>query len=183
MRLAACCGVLAGLAEVLLLGVKRFGMGQFIRFGIDVIWLAPLATTAVFLAAAGVLLLGARRWPRLATVHVAVPVFAFLGLLGVLQMYYPLHVLARILVALGISTQLGRVLARAPALSRQVDGISRRALPWLVAVVAEHHQPFVGIVGIDRPRSVRHRQPLPERDRAPHPELRLVAVGEAGAEA
>ena len=51
------------------------------------------------------------------------------------------------------------------------------------AVVAQHHQPLVGVVGVDRPRSVRHGQPLPEGHRAPHPELCLVTVRQASAEA
>ncbi len=136
LRLAVVAGLFAGFAEVLLLGVKKFALGQFIRFGPDVVWMAPLANAAIALVVAGLLLAGARRWPLLAATATAAPVFLFLGLLGALQMYYPLHVAARILLAAGAAVQARRILTRWPILVDIVERWVRRILPWGVTLVA-----------------------------------------------
>ena len=57
LLLASWFGFLTGLVEVLLLGIKKFYLGQFIKFGPDVIWMTPVADAALFLIPACVLML------------------------------------------------------------------------------------------------------------------------------
>ena len=65
LLLALWFGLITGLVEVLLLGIKKFYLGQVIKFGPDVIWMTPLADAVLFLIPASVLMLLAWRWPKL----------------------------------------------------------------------------------------------------------------------
>ena len=50
-------------------------------------------------------------------------------------------------------------------------------------IVPQHHEPFVGVVGIDGPWRVGEHEAFAERYRAPHAELGLEAIGESCSEA
>src|SRR5262245_56935669 len=125
-------GLLTGFSEVFLLGVKKFFLGQFIRFGLDVVWMAPLADALLFLLLGLVLWLIAARWPNLVSLRLVTGIFAFLGFLSLLFMYYPLAVYAKILLAAGLAIQASRFAeARADAFQR----LARRSVGWTAALV------------------------------------------------
>lgn len=109
--LAVWFGLLTGLSEVSLLAVKKFVLGQFIRYGPDVVWMAPLADVFLFSIFGFGLMLLRWRWPKLVPLHLGVLVFAFLGFLSLLFMYYPLHVFAKVLLAGGLAVQTARLIA------------------------------------------------------------------------
>ena len=46
LLLAVWFGLVAGLAEVCRVGVKKFALGQIVRVGPEVVWMAPLAAIA-----------------------------------------------------------------------------------------------------------------------------------------
>ena len=132
LLLASWFGFLTGLVEVLLLGIKKFYLGQFIKFGPDVIWMAPVADAALFLIPACLLMLLAWRWPKLGSLHVGLFVFSFLGFLSLLLMYYPIHLYAKILLAAGLAVQAVRVMMR---WSLPYPHLFRRTAPWMAAIV------------------------------------------------
>jgi arylsulfatase A-like enzyme len=125
-------GILTGLVEVMFLGIKKFYMGQFIKFGPDVIWMAPLADAVLFLVPACLLMLLSWRWPKLASLSVGLSVFSFLGFLSLLLMYYPIHLYAKLLLAAGLAVQAVRM-----GLQRRqmLQNLVRRTVPGLMALV------------------------------------------------
>ena len=126
-------GLLTGLGEAALVAVKRLYLGRYVRFGADIAWMAPLADALAFLIVGLVLVVGGRVWRRLAQPAVVTFVLAFLLVLSVLLLYYPLHIYAKLLLAAGLATQVARYT------SRRVQGFERvvsRGLVVTVAVVA-----------------------------------------------
>jgi arylsulfatase A-like enzyme len=126
-------GLLTGLIEAALLGVKRLYLGRFIRFGPDLAWLAPLSDALAFLAVGLLLVACARLWRRLARPAVVTFVLAFLAFLSVLLLYYPLHLYAKALLAAGLATQVARLVSRRPQPFERVVG---RGLVVTVTIVA-----------------------------------------------
>ena len=132
LLLALWFGLITGLVEVLLLGIKKFYLGQVIKFGPDVIWMTPLADAVLFLIPACVLMLLAWRWPKLGSLQVALFVFSFLSFLSLLLMYYPLHLYAKLLLAAGLAVQAVRMMMR---WSQPYQDLVRRTAPWMAALV------------------------------------------------
>ena len=128
LLVAAWFGLATGFSEAVLLGVKRLALGRHIRFGPDVVWMAPLADAALFLLAALALLAAARYRPALRSFRIVIGVFASLALLSVFHLYYPLHLLAKLLLSAGLAVQAARVIGRWPA---RAETVVRRTAPWL----------------------------------------------------
>ena len=139
LLLAIWFGLTTGLAEVALLGVKKFYLGRAIRFGPAITWMAPLADLLAFLLI-GVSIVVVQRVGRRFTPQAwpafAVSVFAFFSVLSLLLMYYPLHLYAKLLLAAGIGVQVGRISGRWPARCRCLATISCTRLPkWMLGAV------------------------------------------------
>ena len=125
-------GLVAGLAEAGLTGIKRFVLDRFVRVGLDIAWMAPLANAIAF-AIIGLLLVGAARlWAPIGRPQVAAFVFAFCSFMSILLMYYPLHTFARWLLALGLAWQVARFAAARP---RGFERLLARGLAAMVALV------------------------------------------------
>ena len=113
--LAIWFGLVTGLADVAVLGIKKFYLGRAVRFGPDVVWMAPLSSVCVFLLIGALLVLAQRmtgRRPASTTDTLAVSVYTFFSALTLLLTYYPVHIAAKILLAAGIAVQAGRIAAR-----------------------------------------------------------------------
>jgi arylsulfatase A-like enzyme len=115
-------GLAAGFAEIALFGVKRIVLDRVIRVSRDVIWMAPLADVVFCLIAAGSLVLLALRFERLRSLQAAVTVTAFPAVLTVMLHYHPIHVVAKLVLALGIAVFLGRAAAAKPGLAARLIG-------------------------------------------------------------
>ncbi|HSA54620.1 MAG TPA: sulfatase [Gemmatimonadaceae bacterium] len=124
LTLAVVFGVLGGLAELVLMGVKRFALDRTLRVSRDVFWMAPLADVALCLIAAMLLIGIGALWPRVRRWDVAVGVTAFPVVLTVLLHYRPVHFLAKVLLAAGLATQAAFLLA---LLRRTWDAARRRS--------------------------------------------------------
>jgi arylsulfatase A-like enzyme len=131
--LAVWFGLLTGFGEVSLLGLKKFYLGRVIRFGPHIVWMTPLADALIFLIPGLILFAIARRRPERYSPKAANLVFAFLGFLSVLLMYYPLHLYAKMLLAAGLAAQAVQMIARWP---HGFQSLVRRSGPWMVALVA-----------------------------------------------
>jgi arylsulfatase A-like enzyme len=132
LKLACWFGLLTGIGDVALLGIKKFYLGRVIRFGLDVVWMAPLADTILFVICGSILLGMGRLWPRRISPRLVVFVFVFLTLMSWLLVYYPLHVYAKLLLAAGAATQASRAADRWRA---GFDTFVRRSLPVMTALL------------------------------------------------
>ena len=131
LRIAGTLGLLAGLAEVLILAIKRAMAPQVVFQGQDIIWMAPVADAGFLLLVTGFLVL-------LRLVFRFIPASVIVFLLGGLSAFIvilsigPLHIAAQILIAAGIGVQLARLSRRnGPGLARTAG----RALPLLAVLV------------------------------------------------
>jgi arylsulfatase A-like enzyme len=132
LLLAVWFGLLTGFGEVSLLSIKKFLLHQHIRFGPHIAWMTPLADLLLF-SVIGLIIFGiAWRWPRRVSLRGATLVFAFFGFLSLLLMYVPMHMLARVLLALGLGVQAARLTA---AHAVGFDRLVRRTAGWMLALV------------------------------------------------
>lgn len=100
-------GLLTGFGESAVRFARSEFAGHFNNVGRLSIWAAPLLDAIIFGVIGAVLVAVARR-KRLDLLQVSVTVYAFLGALTLLLMYYPLHPWARLALAAGIGVQCGR---------------------------------------------------------------------------
>ncbi len=105
-------GLVTGLLEAGLTGVKSQVLGRFVRVGPDIAWMAPVADAFMFVALALVLIGASFFWRPLGRPAVAPFVLAFLAFLSVLLMYYPLQPYAKVLLAIGLGVQTVRLIHR-----------------------------------------------------------------------
>ncbi len=129
LTLALWAGIVTGFAEVAAIVVPLFGPG-FAQRSRDAVWMIPAFDGALF-AVLGVVLVVLAVLVRIPW-RVAAGVFAGLGALLVLLLFPRLHQLAALIVAVGVGTQVARLLQnRVPAATRVV----RQSLPWLVGSI------------------------------------------------
>jgi arylsulfatase A-like enzyme len=128
-------GVVTGLADPILMAVKRWGLGIPVYDSIQTVWMAPLSYAVLFAVLGGVMALAGRvRWLRwLASPRLIVVLTVFAGLYSALHVLrVQLHWIAILLLPAGVAVQLGGAAARRP------DGfwrVVRRSAPWLVGLV------------------------------------------------
>jgi arylsulfatase A-like enzyme len=124
--------LLTGLIEVTLLAIKRLYLGQIVRVGPDVVWMAPVADAAFFLVPGVVLALLAWRRQSSRMFWSAVWVSAFLSFLSVSLLFHQLELYAKALIAAGLAVQATRLIVpRGAGFYRLV----RRTLPVLVGLI------------------------------------------------
>ena len=104
----------------------------WVFFRPDLLWMAPLADVVLFVSLVLILLLTARRWPRLASPHVATAMFIFLTSSVVLLMNGRLHIVAVLLLAAGLAAQIARMVA---ARTYMLRAVIRRTTGWMIALV------------------------------------------------
>lgn len=130
--LAIWFGLLTGLAEVVILAVRKLILHQIVDQGDQVVWMAPLADLILMLVPAAVLALFAFRWPRAAAEHTSAGVFTFVGAFGLLLMYPRLYRAAAVILAVGVAVQVARRVAARPG---RLTLLVRYSLAWMVGMV------------------------------------------------
>jgi len=133
LLIAACFGLLTGLAEALFLVVYR----QQLRHNIinqsrDLLWMAPVAELLIFSLVGGLMALGVWLMPRLISVRVVGFTFAFLSFVGLLFLFPRLHLGARLLLAAGVAAQTSRLIAAHP---QGFASLARRTTVWLMVAI------------------------------------------------
>jgi len=130
VRLALWAGIVTGFAELAAMARALIGP-DFAKMSRDAVWMIPAFDGVVFTVIGLILALIGRRvrvpW------HVAAGILAGLATFLVLVLFPGLHLLAGLVVAAGIGTQVGRALGSRVAVGTRVV---RRSLPWLAASVA-----------------------------------------------
>src|SRR5579884_476765 len=114
--LAVWFGVLTGFGEIAIAGFKVFGQGQVVRGFPELLWMVPLAD--ILLLALPGLVLALAAWLRPGFGSLRLVTFVYLTLaIFCLLLYVPgLRAYAKLLLALGLSSQVSRFLARHPRL-------------------------------------------------------------------
>jgi arylsulfatase A-like enzyme len=102
-------GLLTGWGETLFWFVLKFYLGRVIFADLDTFWMGPLVDLMLFACLGLVLTSVHRRWPRLISPAVAVSILAFVSYCSLLLLFRKLHVLAVLLLALGLAVQTGRM--------------------------------------------------------------------------
>lgn len=115
-RLALFFGLLTGLGEVLLLGIKKFALGHFINQSPWIIWMTPAADAGLMLLAGLGLWAIARLFPGRVRIGHAVFVYAFIGFFALTLMAYQLHDIARVVLSAGLASVVVRVAVSQPGL-------------------------------------------------------------------
>ena len=121
------------MCQLSILAIQKMGLNQSVQFGPHVLWMAPLAD-AILYAFVGVIVILFTCWRRSCSPRLTgISFFVFLLYLSLMSMYPGLHILAAILLALGLTAQT--VLLLKSHLS-VLAAMVRRTLPWMLALVA-----------------------------------------------
>ena len=125
-------GLATGLIEVGVHLVRKLALGRILAFGMDFVWMTPLANATVFLLLALVLLLVAAPIRKLRAPLVVYACFATAMVFGPLLLADRIHKAAALVLALGLGVGLAR------ALAPRSDGVTRvlgRAVPFLLVLL------------------------------------------------
>jgi arylsulfatase A-like enzyme len=120
--------LVAALAELALLGAKKFLLHRFIFLGVNAVWMTPAADVVIFAVPALALYVVSSRSRRFNLERIGIGVFAFLTSLSVLLLYYPLHALAKLALAAGLAVQTARVVS---AHREAFHLLVRRSIGWM----------------------------------------------------
>lgn len=101
-------GLLTGFAEVLVMGLRLYVIGEFLTLSRHAVWMAPLVDGLLFTLIAAALLLLQRFFPRRITLSLLVGLLVTLGVIAVLLPFRQIHMAASLLVAAGIGVQISR---------------------------------------------------------------------------
>jgi len=126
------CALATGLAEVLLRAVQKFALHRTLYYGVQIVWMAPLADVAVFAIAGLLLAAPVWRWPHPAPPRAVATVMAFLGALSIALMQPYLHWWANLALSAGLGATVGRYAALHEA---RLVGAMRRTLPALIGAI------------------------------------------------
>lgn len=148
LRLAAWAGIVTGLGEAALFGIRRLLLGRLVFLPSDVVWMAPLADLVTFLLLGAVLALAGRVTRGRIGLSFTFGCLTALGTFTLSLQYGPLARIAAAVLAAGVGVQAARMARRWPgALERLV----RRSLLPLAGLV------FLAAVGLQGQRYLLER--------------------------
>ena len=114
LLIAAWFGLFTAFGELAILGFRRFLQNIVIQRGLLVIWALPLTEVTIFVGFGLILFLLSKRFPNLAKTQIAAFVFSFLGYLSIFLMFPRIHILADVVLALGLAVQTSRMASSHP---------------------------------------------------------------------
>lgn len=118
----------ASLAEFSIWGVRKYLLDKFIHVSPHVVWLNPSVNICIYVLAGLILLLIARRWPRVVSMRVATFFFALLAFSSPLLMFIPTLPLYTVLcLAAGLAVQTSRLI---PLHSAGFHAFVRQTVKW-----------------------------------------------------
>lgn len=126
------CALVAGLIEVSVLAVRRGVLDRFTWAGYDYVWMTPVSWVAMLLPIGIGLGAAGFSLPRLLKPWMALFVAGSAGIWGLLVLYPRLHVLAALLLAIGISWRLADAARKRRGAFAK---LAARSMPLLAAVV------------------------------------------------
>lgn len=133
----ALSGLFTGLIEIPLLVVEKQLSERAIFLGQQVIWMAAVADLLLFTVVGLAMLLLSWRWKWMRSAQTVITVFGFLALLSWLLTFPRIQWYASVLLAAGVATQAGRILAsRLSALHPYAMRVARAAVAALILLAA-----------------------------------------------
>lgn len=151
--LALWFGLGTGVAEVVLLGVRKFLLHRFLFLSVDAVWMAPLADAILFLIVGLGLIVLRLLLPR----RIPLPpvlFFTAMGTFTLLLMYGPLSKVAALIIGLGLGVQAVRMTTRHEAGFLRMVRRTTLMLAALVLVLG------IGVRSMIAKRWGNYRQPL-----------------------
>lgn len=133
LRMSIFFGLSAGFLEVLSLAVRERLLGIIFNMNPHLYWMKPLANLVLFLLIGMVLIPIAWRWPKLISLRVTAFILIFLTCLAPLLAFPQFHDVAAILLALGITVQLSKIIM---SHVEEFASFIRVAVRWMVGVAA-----------------------------------------------
>jgi len=131
--LALWIGLAGGLGESALFFVKRFVLHYYTRMSYQNLWMAPLDEALLLLVPGLLLWIAVKFRPGLRWWQSAVAVGVSLAIFGMLLYAYQLHMFARVILAVGVGVQTGRLAERH---RDRAQALVRRTLPLQLALTA-----------------------------------------------
>jgi arylsulfatase A-like enzyme len=110
LTLAAFFALATGLAEAGYWTFRYHALGELTHLPQGLLWMTPLAYSALFALPAAALALIAARARRIDVFGIAVTLLAALGAFSLISLYASLHVVAQLLLSLGIGAAVARLL-------------------------------------------------------------------------
>ncbi len=126
-------GLLTGIGDVLILGVKVWFLNFFFNFNPHWVWMQPAANLLLFALIGLVLSVIAWRWPNAISMRFASFGFFFLMFLGWIIVFPQLHILAQLLLVTGLAVTLSGLVA---TYSQQFTRLVGRTIIFSGALVA-----------------------------------------------
>jgi len=111
LLIAAWFGLATGAIHVLLALINRYVRHRFLMVGPQMFWMTPLAYALIFLLIGAVPAMVAALPSRIDLRRRIIPLFAGLGVFGLLLPFPQLHKIAGALIATGVAVQIGRAMA------------------------------------------------------------------------
>ncbi|MCH9039757.1 MAG: sulfatase-like hydrolase/transferase [Chloroflexi bacterium] len=151
LRIGVWFGLLMGFSDLLYFADLKFVNHEVLRFGVDLIWMAPVA--GIFIAGVSALLLGmvSIKWPKLGSIRAATTVLGFLGVSNLLfSLLANTHMVAVLFLSLTVAAVIARFLANHPD---NYYGFVRRTSIALTAVFVALTVGFVGWTQVSEGRA------------------------------
>lgn len=114
LRMTIGFGLLTGLLEDLALVTHKWIFGTLFNLNPHLFWMKPLATLLLFSVIGAIFMTIVRKRPSFLSLYVVSSVFIFLTLLAFVLSYPQLHILAQLLLALGLTVQALRTIHAHP---------------------------------------------------------------------
>lgn len=130
LLVAAWIALVAGAAELLVVGIRKGIFGEVLRISRQIVWLAPVGELMLLLPAALLLFAVGRLWSRAASLQAAVLTLGFLGCISVFLFTGFLHDIAILVLAAGCAWRGARAAERHP--ERFFRMVRRTAMPLLL---------------------------------------------------
>jgi len=125
-------GLVAGISEVCAAFVLHSWRGHCMFFNENAIWMTPMAQMLLFVVLSLPVAAFALWCPRKTSLFATVGFCAFLASFCFLESLGSLHLMAVLLLAIGIAFQVGRFVDKRP---QPFLGLIRRSVRWLIVVV------------------------------------------------
>src|SRR5262245_40722944 len=133
LLLSALFGSLTGFTEALILAFKMYFLNRITASNYQSLWMAPLSSALLFMGVGALLFAAGRLWKQIALPFFVAAVFAFLAFLSFVCMVPGLHLIAKLLLSLGLAIQFARSVTLR---GFNFYSITSRMTIWIVAFIS-----------------------------------------------
>lgn len=132
LLLAGWFGLVTGLIEVGYRAFQKFVLGNIIDMTEHFLWMTPLTYLAIFLCVGLVIIIIGLVWSRIMTIGITTFIYLFISIISLYYISPKIHIIAALLLALGVSFQLARFLTSRGTVFYRFVMVS---FPWMIICV------------------------------------------------